>query len=132
MKSPSFIGIASDTPASPLAPGRSAGRSGFPFAGSQSAPVEPPGLGSPHFTARVPGSQSPRCRHEVCPRLVRRPEAVALDQPLLVVPALELPKILDKFGDRGEVPDPKQVLPQGANKPFGDTVALRLTDEARR
>src|SRR5262249_15013755 len=56
-----------------------------------------------------------RCHHEVGPRLVRRPEAVALDQPLLVVPALELPKILDEFGDRGEVSDPKPVLLDGSD-----------------
>jgi hypothetical protein len=55
---------------------------------------------------------------------VLRPEAVALDQPLLVVTAAELLKILDEFGDRCEVPDPKQVLTQGADKPFGDTSAL--------
>jgi hypothetical protein len=49
---------------------------------------------------------------------------VALDQPLLVVPSLELPEGLDEFGYPGEVPDPKQVLRQSLDKSFGDPIAL--------
>src|SRR5262245_1786010 len=66
------------------------------------------------------------------PGLARRAEAVALDQPLLVVDPLELPERLDEFGDRGELPDPEQILLQGWDQSFGDPIALGLPDEARR
>jgi hypothetical protein len=50
---------------------------------------------------------------------------VTLDQPLLVVHPLELSERLDEFGDRGEVPDPKQNLLQSSDKSFGDPIGLR-------
>jgi hypothetical protein len=50
---------------------------------------------------------------------------MALDQPLLIVPPLELAEGLDQLGDRGEVPDPEQVLLQGPDEAFGDAVGLR-------
>src|SRR5262249_420819 len=53
-------------------------------------------------------------------------------QPVVVVPPLELLEGLDQLDDGGEVADPEQVLFEGPDKAFGDAVALRLPDEARR
>ena len=49
---------------------------------------------------------------------------MALDQPLLIVPPLELPEGLDQIGDRGEVLDPEQVLLQGPDEALRDPVGL--------
>src|SRR5262245_4195795 len=64
--------------------------------------------------------------------LAGSPEAVALDQPLLVVPSLELAEGLDQFRDRRERPDPEQVLLERADKTLRHPVALGLPDEAGR
>src|SRR5690348_14351571 len=55
-----------------------------------------------------------------------------LDQPLLIAPPLELAEGLDQIGDRGEVPDPEQVLLQGPDEALRDPVSFGLPDEARR
>jgi hypothetical protein len=68
--------------------------------------------------ANVLGIQAARCRHEVGPRLVRRPEPVALDQPLLVVPALEPPegpRRIRRSGDCLSDSLPTSDLPDGAS-----------------
>ena len=50
---------------------------------------------------------------------------MAFDQPLLVIPPPEFAQGLDQLHDRGEAPDPKQVLLQGANESFRDAIGLR-------
>src|SRR5262249_61328890 len=71
-------------------------------------------------------------RGEIPPDLSRGPVAMSPDQPLVVVPPLELLEGLDQLDDGGEVADPQQVLFQGPDGAFSDAVALRLPDEARR
>src|SRR3954467_13646123 len=58
--------------------------------------------------------------------------AMTPDQPPLVVRPLELPQRLDQLRDRGERPNPEQILLQGADEPLGAPVPLRLPHEARR
>jgi hypothetical protein len=53
---------------------------------------------------------NPRRRQAVEPHRPRRAEAVASDQPPLVIGPLELAQGLDQLGGGGEVPDPEQVL----------------------
>src|SRR5919112_3385734 len=62
----------------------------------------------------------------------RRPVAVPLDDPAVVVglpePLQRRPQLLDRL----EAPHPQQVLLQGADEPLGAAVALGLPDEGRR
>jgi hypothetical protein len=71
--------------------------------------------------------RSPQSLAEGRSDLSRCPVAMARDQPLLVVSPLELPQGLDQLGDAGEVPNPERVLLEGANEPFGDPIAFRLS-----
>lgn len=84
-----------------------------------------PPQGSPHSKTNGPGTQARRCRREVAPRLARRPEAVAFDQPLLVVPSPELPQGLGQFRDGGERSNPEEVLLECADEAFRDPIGLR-------
>src|SRR5262249_36549240 len=68
----------------------------------------------------------------VGPGLAWRPEAVAPDQPLVVVSPSELARGVGQLRDSGEGPHPEEVLLQGPDEPLGTTVPLRLADEARR
>jgi hypothetical protein len=81
---------------------------------------------SAHSTARRPDIQTLGCRQGVEPHLPRRAEAVASDQPPLVVEPLELAQGLDRLCDRGERSDPKQVLLDCADESLGDAIALVL------
>jgi hypothetical protein len=47
---------------------------------------------------------------------------VALDQPLLIIPPLELPEGLDQIGNRGEVLHPEPVLLQCPDEALRDPV----------
>src|SRR5262249_27292195 len=87
---------------------------------------------SPHSTPQGTCLQAARSRRQVKPDLTRCPVAVPPDHPLLIVTPPKLLQGLDQLGDRGEVPDPEDVLLEGSDKTFGDAVALRLPDEARR
>jgi hypothetical protein len=49
-----------------------------------------------------------------------------------VVRLLELQEGKAEFFDRIKPPDPEQVFLQRAHEPFGDAVALGLSDESRR
>ena len=50
---------------------------------------------------------------------------MALDQPLVVVPPLELLEGLDQLGDDREVMDPQPVPFEGPDEAFRQTVGLR-------
>src|SRR5262249_34073297 len=78
-------------------------------------PASSPGTGGGAVrpTIRQPGSPLYRPAD-----LSGRPVAMALDQPLLVVPLLELPEGVDQRRDGGEVSDPKHILLQGSEYPF--------------
>jgi hypothetical protein len=49
---------------------------------------------------------------------------MSLDQPLVVVPPLELLEGLDQLDDGREVMDPQQVLFEGPDEAFRDAVGL--------
>jgi hypothetical protein len=61
---------------------------------------------------------------EIPPDLCRGPGVVSLEQPLVVVPPLELLEGLDQLGDGGEVADPKPVPFEGPDEAFRDAVGL--------
>ena len=57
--------------------------------------------------------------------------AVALDQPVFVVGALEFEQGLAQGLDRFEPADPEQVFLEGADKAFGAAIAFGCANERR-
>ncbi len=77
----------------------------------------------------APAWREPSCdrRHgsaDIASDLRGRSEAVALDQPLLVVLTPKLPQRLDQLRDGGKRIHPEQVLYAGAYEPLGDAISF--------
>src|SRR5262249_17986416 len=86
-----------------------AGLAGVAGPGGAAAPPPPPPP-PPHSARARPRPPPPRRPDAADPPPPRRAEAVASDQPPLVIGPLELAQGLDQLGGGGEVPDPEQVL----------------------
>ena len=65
---------------------------------------------------------------DLCGRLV----VVSFEEPLLVVDPLEFEQSQTQLFDGGEVPDPQEVLLEGADEAFRATVSLRFSYEVGR